>query len=170
MPVGSSPAACRPLGAPLMKFRSPSEYLRRAGTAVLVWRSLHVLGASAGPSTDHAGPRGLPGLSVAQYPKGYLAVHPRSYVSYRVLPSAGSHASGQSRACTRDASREVCGSFSTVHPTSPLNPGLPHLVSSAFRVSHPLDGLLLERATRPCFMPKRSWSSDPSELFPRPEP
>jgi hypothetical protein len=52
--------------------------------------------------------------------------------------------------------------------SSPLPPGLPHPVRSAFRVFHPLDGLLLERATRPCFMPERSWSSVPFRAFPSP--
>jgi len=43
------------------------------------------------------------------------------------------------------ASREVLGSFSTVHLASPQDPGLPHPVRSASGVSHPHDGLLLAR-------------------------
>lgn len=44
----------------------------------------------------------------------------------------------------RDASHEVSGSFSTTHPSSPPDPGLPHPVRSVFRVSRPLDGFLLD--------------------------
>jgi len=43
------------------------------------------------------------------------------------------------------ASHEVCGSFSTIHLASPLNPGVPPPVRSVCRVSHPRDGLLLAR-------------------------
>jgi len=51
-------------------------------------------------------------------------------------------------ACPRSASHEVSGSFSTCLTSSPRSlPGLPHPVRSAFRVSHPLDGLLLDDPT-----------------------
>jgi hypothetical protein len=67
-------------------------------------------------------------------------------------------------------SHEVSGSFSTCHTASPLSPGLPHPVRSAFRVSHPPDGLLL--AALPGLVSCRSAHGVPcpSELFPRPEP
>jgi hypothetical protein len=42
-------------------------------------------------------------------------------------------------------SHEVSHSYSTSHLQSPLTRGLPHLVRSTFRVSHPLGGLLLCR-------------------------
>jgi len=48
---------------------------------------------------------------------------------------------------------------------SPLIAGLPGPLRSVPRVSHPLDGLLLGRSTRPCFMPERSWSSNTLQSF-----
>jgi hypothetical protein len=44
----------------------------------------------------------------------------------------------------RGASHEVCGSFSTSTSRVHQDPGLPHPVRSASRVSHPPDGLLLD--------------------------
>jgi hypothetical protein len=54
-------------------------------------------------------------------------------------------AGGRTTCMLCSASHEVCGSFSTTHLPSPQIPGLPHPVRSAYRVSHPLDGLLLDR-------------------------
>jgi hypothetical protein len=61
-------------------------------------------------------------------------------------------------------------SSSTIHLPSPLTPGLPHPVRSVSRVSHPHDGLLLDRL--PGLVPCRSalGVGCPSEPFPRPEP
>jgi hypothetical protein len=70
----------------------------------------------------------------------------------------------------RGASHEVCGSSSTIHLQSPLNPGLPHPVRSAFRVSHPPDGLLLYRLPGLVSCRSAHGVPSPSELFPRPEP
>lgn len=71
-------------------------------------------------------------------PAGLLPL--RSLTDYR-LPRA---VRGFTVACRAAASHEVCGSSSTTHQPSPLIPGLPHPVRSALRVSHPLDGLLLD--------------------------
>ena len=96
----------------------------------------------ARPSTSAAGPRG-----VSRQPAGGAFSHapsirprslrPTEYDRCRLPPDA--------RERRAAASHEVRGSFSTIHLTSPLNPGLPLPVSSAFGVSHPLDGLLLVR-------------------------
>jgi len=68
-------------------------------------------------------------------------LHPlRSLTDYR-LPRTDR---GFTMACRAAASHEVCGSSSTTHQPSPPVPGLPHPVRSALRVSHPLDGLLLD--------------------------
>lgn len=61
----------------------------------------------------------------------------------------------------RSASHEVCGPSSTVQSSESTYAGLPHPLRSVLRVSHPLDGFLLGRSTRPYFMPERSWSSIP---------
>jgi hypothetical protein len=49
--------------------------------------------------------------------------------------------------------------------SSPPDPGLPRPVRSVLRVSHPLDGFLLDKPSRPCCMPVRSWSSTPYRAF-----
>jgi hypothetical protein len=70
----------------------------------------------------------------------------------------------------RGASPEVSGSSSTTQLSSPLNPGLPRPVRSVLRVSHPLDGFLLD--SLPGLVSCRSAHGvpGPTELFPRPEP
>jgi hypothetical protein len=50
------------------------------------------------------------------------------------------------------------------------DPGLPHPVRSASRVSHPPDGLPPRTPPRPCFMPQALMGFSPSELLPAHEP
>jgi hypothetical protein len=64
VPTPTGSGAVRPAST-LLVLRSSSAYSGAAGIALLVRRSLLVLGAIASPSTDYAGPRGLPGCSAA---------------------------------------------------------------------------------------------------------
>jgi hypothetical protein len=81
---------------------------------------------------------------------------------------------GFTRRCPRSAPRKGLRDrlpwssypFSAWSRESPLTPGLPHPVSSASRVSHPLDGLLLSTASRPCFMPETLMGFTPFRGFP----
>lgn len=67
------------------------------------------------------------------------------------------------------ASHEVFGSFSTAQLSSPLIRGLPSPVRSVPRVSHPLDGLLLDSLPGLVSCQSAHGVPDPTELFPRPE-
>jgi len=88
----------------------------------------------------------------------------------RLLQSMTRSGRPRFRGMLRGASREVRGSSSTTYPSSPLFPGLPHPVRSVSRVSHPPDGFLLDGLPGLVSCRERSWSSCPSELFPRAEP
>jgi len=150
MPVSSPETTCQQLPrlpgkpqAPLMRLRPPSASWREVGVALWVWRNLHVLGER------HARRRAtldLEALSGLLLPDTLLTRTDNPPTELRPLQSmtaAGRRTPWYARGAT--ASHEVRGSFSTVHLASPLNPGLPHPVRSAYRVSHPLDGLLLTR-------------------------
>jgi hypothetical protein len=81
---------------------------------------------------------------------------------------------GFTRRCPRSAPRKGLRDrlpwssipYSASSRESLLAPGLPHPVRSASRVSHPLDGLLLSTASRPCFMPETLMGFQPFRGFP----
>jgi hypothetical protein len=119
------------------------------------------------PSTDHAGPRGLHGEPDAT--EQSCPDHPSAEL--RLLQSLTTCRRPRVwLACLRGASHEVRGSYSTIHLPSPLDPGLPHPVRSAFRVSHPPDGLLLDRLPGLVSCRSAHGVPIPSELSPRAEP
>lgn len=106
-------------------------------------------------------------LERASIPEGTESLRPRSHAVSRVLPLSAAALISSISCMWRSSSPEVPGSFSTVQPVESTGAGLPRLLRSVLRVSHPLDGFLLVRSTGPCFMPVRSWSSFPSERCPR---
>jgi hypothetical protein len=69
----------------------------------------------------------------------------------------GSSKGKQSNAGLSSNSHGVLRPFGASAQASPLNPGLPHRVSSVLRVSHPLDGLLLARTSGLISCRKRPW-------------
>ena len=137
-----SPLGLQPLGCSLQQLPSPSAVMCSTSIAILVRRSLLVLGAvSTRQST-------APDLEV--FPEEPL---PRTRNGAK-RPTRGVGppeecdpvaAAASFCACVRGASREVSRLPRHDPPVESTNPGLPHPVRSASRVSHPLDGFLLDR-------------------------
>ena len=84
------------------------------------------------------------------------------------LPQSSEEESCRRRALQRPLMRFLAPSAQPIC-LSPLIPGLPHPVRSVFRVSHPPDGLLLDRLTGLVSCRSAHGVPCPSELFPRTE-
>jgi hypothetical protein len=144
--------------------------LARCGIAVLVRRTLLILGTctagavAAGPSA-----RG-PWISRSSR-SGENARRHSALMELRLLQSL----------TTRWRPRLCCSFAVPLMRFGPLqhmrntgftfdNPGLPHPVRSASRVSHPPDGFPPRAPPRPCCMPRALMGFAPPELFPPHEP
>jgi len=127
------------------------------------------------------GPRGLPHHVSHARPKA-RAVHSQSYARFRVWPPHHSHVvtfprrsstygpprvsspTALSDGCVHDRFVSACA----VTPTATFiaaGPGLPHPVRSAFRASHPPDGLLRIHPCRLVSSDSRPWGSSLQSLL-----
>jgi len=111
--------------------------------------------------TTH-GPWGLPLPAAPVLPRREFPKSAHGVTS----PSEHDHRQAAAFRCSAAAPLLRFRSPSAQSLRDPLHPGLPHPVRSAFRVSHPPDGLLPRRPSGLVSCRSRSWGYAPSELSP----